>query len=140
MSAGPDPRVEAQVIEQARRRLSRRLDEFARLCEGNVPPGVFYGEMLKRLLESLAAPAGAVWARTPQGHLQLQFQINLKEVGLDRTEEARQSHEELLRHFVTQPRPLHLPPHSGLGPAEDGKPAPGNPTDFLLLVVPIVVR
>ena len=138
MSAGPDPRVEAQVIEQERRRLSRRLDEVARLCEANVPPATFYGEMLKRLLESLAAPAGAVWARTALGHLQLQFQINLKEVGLDRSEEARQCHEELLRQVVTQPRPLHLPPRSGVGPAEDGRPPAGNPTDFLLLVVPII--
>jgi hypothetical protein len=138
VSAGPDPRVEAQVIEQERRRLSRRLDEVARLCEANVAPGVFYGEMLKRLLESLAAPAGAVWARTPQGNLQLQFQINLKEVGLDRSEEARTSHEELLRQVVTQPRPLHLPPRSGVGPAEDGRPPAGNPTDFLLLIVPII--
>ena len=80
MSVGPDPQVDSNVIEQERRRLSRRLDEVARLCETNVPAATFYGEMLKRLLESLAAPAGAVWTRTPQGNLQLQFQVNLKEV------------------------------------------------------------
>ena len=38
MSAGPDPRSSnAQVIEQERRRLSQRLDEVARLCEGTLP-------------------------------------------------------------------------------------------------------
>src|SRR5213078_1962273 len=92
VSAGPNPRVDSQVIEQERRRLSRRLDEVARLCEANLPPSTFYGELLKRLLESLAAPAGVIWARTPQGNLQQQFQINAKEVGLERSEEARQSH------------------------------------------------
>ncbi len=138
MSAGPDPQVDSNVIEQERRRLSRRLDEVARLCETNVPAATFYGEMLKRLLESLAAPAGAVWARTAQGHLQLQFQVNLKEVGVDRSEEARASHEELLRTAATQPRQIHLLPHSGVGPAEEGKPAAGNPTDHLLLLVPIL--
>jgi DNA-binding response OmpR family regulator len=114
------------------------LDEVARMCEADVPPPVFYGEMLKRLLESLAAPAGAIWTRTPQGHLQLQFHINMKEVGLDRTEQARESHDELLRHAILKPGPLHLLPHSGMGGGQEGKQPPGNPTDFLLLMVPIM--
>src|SRR4051794_15570263 len=101
---------------------------------------MFYGEMLKRLLECLAAPAGAVWSRTAQGNLQLQFQINIKEVGLDRSEEARKSHEELLRALVIQPRPLHLLPRSGVGPSHPGAAGPGNPTDFLLLLVPVMVN
>jgi hypothetical protein len=140
VSAGPEHPVDKQVIEQERRRLSRRLEEVARLCEGNLGPGIFYEEMLKRLLESLAAPAGAVWTRTPQGNLKLQFQINLREVGLDRSEEARQSHEELLRQAFTQPRALHLLPHSGVGQAEPGRAPAGNPTDFLLLLVPILLN
>src|SRR6266853_1726729 len=49
MSAGPDPRSSnAQVIEQERRRLSQRLDEVARLCEGTLPASAFYGELLQR--------------------------------------------------------------------------------------------
>jgi hypothetical protein len=139
VSAGPEPHVDTQVIEQERRRLSRRLDEVARLCESDCPPAVFYGEMLKRLLESLAAPAGAIWTRTSQGNLQLQFQINMKEVGIDKSDEARQAHEELLRSAVTQPRQIHLLPHSGVGPAEVGKIAAGNPTNFLLLLVPVML-
>ena len=77
MTPGPDPQVNLQVVEQERRRLGQRLDEVSRLCEADVPPAVFYSEMLKRLLESLAAPAGAVWTRTPQGNLQIQYQVNL---------------------------------------------------------------
>src|SRR4029077_2606524 len=100
----------------------------------------FYGEMLKRLLESMAAPAGAVWTRTTQGNLQLQFQVNLKEVGVDRSEEARQSHEELLRLALTKPQQIHLPPRSGAGPAQEGRTAPGNPTDYLLLMVPVLLN
>src|SRR6516165_3229058 len=122
-----------QVIEQERRKLSRRLDEVSRLCEADVPPATFYSEMLKRLLESLAAPAGAVWTRTPQGNLQLQFQVNLREVGLDKSEEGRQSHDELLRSAMMHPGAQHLLPHSGVAPA-------GNPTDFLLLLVPIMLN
>jgi len=140
VSAGPDPRVDNRVIEQERRRLGQRLDEVGRMCEADVPATTFYGEMLKRLLESLAAPAGAVWVRTTQGNLQLQFQVNVKEVGIDRSDEARQSHEELLRAAVAQPKQFHLLPHSGFGPAEEGRPAPGNPTDYIMLVVPILLN
>jgi hypothetical protein len=138
MSADPGQRVTSQAIEQERRRLGQRLDEVARMCEANLPPGVFYGELLKRLLESLAAPAGIVWARTPQGNLQQQFQINAREIGLDKSEDAKACHEELLRLAVTQAQPMHLPPHSSVGPSEPGKPAAGNPTDHLLLIVPVL--
>jgi len=97
MSAGPDPRTaNAQLIEQERRRLSQRLDEVARMCEGSMPPPAFYAEMLQRLLESLAAIAGSVWIRTPQGNLQQQFQINLQQLGID-------SNEELLAFGGTRP-------------------------------------
>jgi hypothetical protein len=128
------------VIEQERRRLGRRLEEVARLAESPVPPSAFHGELLKQLLEALAAPAGAVWARTAQGNLQLQFQINLKEVGLDRSEESRTTHEELIRRVVAEPRPMHLLPHSGLGSAGDGKPPAGNPSDMVLLLVPVLLH
>jgi hypothetical protein len=135
-----DPAPDPQAIEQERQRLSRRLDEVARLCESDAAPHTFYGELLRRLLESLAATAGAVWGRNPQGNLQILFQINLKEVGIDRSEEARGSHDELLRRAVVKPQPLHLLPHSGAGPAEEGQAAPGNPTDHLLLLVPILLN
>src|SRR3954466_10945295 len=112
MSAGPAPRSSnAQVIEQERRRLSQRLDEVARLCEGTLPPGQFYGEMLQRLIESLAAVAGSVWVRTPPGNPQPQFQINMQQVGLD-NDEAGASHDMLLRFAFTNPQNLHLPPKS----------------------------
>lgn len=142
MSAGPDPRTanpqqQQQMIEAERRRLSARLDEVARFCESGMPPTTFYGELLQRLVESLAAVAGSVWLRTSQGNLQQQFQINLQQVGLDANEQARQSHESLLRVAFTSGQPMHLPPNSTMGPGEESKPAPGNLTPCLLLLVPI---
>ncbi|HTU91227.1 MAG TPA: hypothetical protein VMF69_14200, partial [Gemmataceae bacterium] len=140
MSAAPNTQVNGPELEQERRRIAARLEEIARLSESNVPPGTFFSEMLKRLLETLAAPAGAVWARTQQGNLQMQYQINLKEVGLDQSEEARVSHEELLRQAVTQPRPFHVPPRSGVGANKDGKPVAGNLSNHLLLIAPVIVN
>src|SRR3954467_3577246 len=136
MSAGPPPRTNAQVIEQERRRLSQRLDEVARLCEGTLPPNQFYGEMLHRVIDSLPAVPGSVWVRTPQGNLQQQFQINMQQVGIE-ADDARASHDMLLRFAFTNPQQLHLPPKSSIGPPQDGKPAPGNPTAYMLLLVPI---
>ena len=121
MNAAPNTQVNSPDLEQERRRIALRLEEVAKLSESGVAPGAYYGEMLKRLLESLAAPAGAVWIRTAQGHLQLQYQINLKEIGLEQSEEARQSHEELLRQAIVQPRPFHVPPRSGGGVTRGGQ-------------------
>jgi hypothetical protein len=128
----------AQAIEQERRRIGRHLDEVARLAESDSMPATFFGELLKRLLDALAAPAGAVWMRTIQGHFQVQAQISMQQVGLDKSEETRQSHEELLRLAITQPKPLHLLPRTTLGPPVPGKAAAGNPTDYLLLLVPVL--
>ncbi|HZT82369.1 MAG TPA: efflux RND transporter periplasmic adaptor subunit, partial [Gemmataceae bacterium] len=97
------------------------------------------GEFLMRVLTALAAPAGAVWLRTQHGNLQLQYQIQMAQAGLDRSEEARTSHDELLRQAVMQARPIFLPPHASAGGAQGQGPAPGNPTDFILLLVPIVM-
>jgi hypothetical protein len=140
VTPGSEQQTNLAVVEQERRRLGQRLEEVSRLCESDVPPSVFYAEMLKRLLESLAAAAGAVWLRTPQGNLQIQFQVNLKEIGLDQSDEVRQSHGELLRVAVGQGKPMHLPPRSGMGAGEDGKAVAGNTTDFLLMIVPILLN
>ncbi len=57
-----------------------------------------------------------------------------------RTKKLRKSHEELLRQAMTQTKPFHLPPHSGVGPREEGKTPAGNMTDYLLMISPILVN
>ncbi len=140
MGASPEPQVSAQNIEETRRQIQRLFEEVARLSELDLLPADYFGEFLKRVLTALAAPAGAVWMRTPQGNLQLQYQVNLQNLGLNRSEEAQQAHQELLRLAFQQPRPLHLPPQSFAGQPEGGRVAPGNPTDLILLLVPIQVE
>ena len=113
---------EINLIEQARRQINRLAEEIAHLSETDMAVGDYYGEFLQRVLQALAAPAGAVWLLTQQGNLQLQYQINMREVGLDRTKEGRESHDELLRQSITRAQPAMLPPHAGLGPAEGNRP------------------
>ncbi len=135
-----DIKLSEQTIEQIRRQINRLFDEVAHLAEQELAPAQFYGEFLQRALQGIAAPAGAVWLRTAQGHLQLQFQINMRQVGLDTDEAGRHAHDELLRQTCLTQRPACLPPHSGSG-ASDGSPtAAGNPTNFVILLAPILVE
>jgi hypothetical protein len=139
VSVDTNPQVNPNLIEETRRQINRLFEEVGHLSEMDIPPADYFGEFLKRALQGLAAPAGAVWVRTPQGHLQLQHQINLQQVGLQQ-ENVRQSHDELLRQAVTQGRPLHVPPHSSVGQAQGNQAASGNPTPYDILLVPIIVE
>ena len=138
MSVGPQPQLTVQQAEQARQ-IKRLVEEIIRLSEQDLPPEDYYREYLKRVLSALESPAGAVWIRNPQGHFPLQYHINLQQVGLDRTEEDRRSHNELIRQAAFKAQPMVVPPNSGSGPAENDLPAPGNPTPYFILMVPILV-
>jgi hypothetical protein len=141
MSAAPEPQIDPRTIEQTRQQINRLRDEVAKLSESDIEPGNYYGEFLMRVLTALAAPAGAVWIRTPQGNLQLQYQIQMQQVGLDRSEAGRQGHDELLRQTVQSGKAVYLAPHSGSAKTDSPTGvAPSNPTDFLLLLVPIIVN
>src|SRR6266446_1971550 len=90
VNVGPDPQqIDPSQIEQARRQINRLAEEIAQLSEMELSPPEYYGEFLQRLITAIAAPAGAVWVKTPQGNLQIQYQINMRQVGLDREESAR---------------------------------------------------
>jgi hypothetical protein len=63
----------------------------------------------------------------------------MREVGLDRSEAGRLSHDELLRHAVQRAQPGLIPPHSSMAGKEEGKPGPGNPTAFVTLLAPVLL-
>ncbi len=137
MTTATNPQIDMKALEETRRHIARLIDEIGRLSESELSPPEFYGEVLKRVMMAMAAPAAAIWTTTPQGNLHLAFQNNLREVGLD--EDGRKVHDELLRQALQNPQPIYLLPHSGSGTAQDGRVSPGNPTNFLLLLVPIVL-
>lgn len=130
--------VDQAQVEQARRQINRLAEEIAQLSEMELSPPEYYGEYLQRLLTALAAPAGAIWLRTPQGNLQLQYQINMRQVGLDRGENTRQMHDELLRQAAIKGQPGLFQPHSSIGQPDGNTVVPGNPTDHVILLVPIL--
>jgi hypothetical protein len=140
VSVSPDPQIDINLIEQARKQINRLAEEVANLSEQDLAPAEYYGEFLQRVLAAVAAPAGAVWIRTPQGNLQLQYQINIRQVGIDRSEDARSCHDELLRQAILKGQPGFFPPQSGLGRSAGDGAAAGNPTDYVILLAPIMVE
>jgi hypothetical protein len=147
MSVTPQPNVDPSILKRAREQINRLAEEVAHYSESELPVGEYFAHFLQRVLAAFPStaapgvfppPAGAIWLRTPKGNLQLQYQINMREVGLDRNETARQGHDELLRQAVMRGVPGLLMPHSGF-PGEDGKPGPSNPTDHVILLVPILI-
>lgn len=115
-------------------RVYHLAEEMARLSQIQLTATEYFGECLQRLLSAIAAPAGAVWVRMAQGKLQLQFQINLDLVGLGRDKRTLDMHNLLLAEALKNGQPGLLAPQGTLG--SNGA---GNPTDFVLLVVPILV-
>jgi hypothetical protein len=126
-------------LENSRKDINRLEKEIAQLAEMDLAPGEYYAEFLLRLLRTLAAPAGAIWRCTAKGNLQLRYQLNMRQVELDRDGNGQQMHDELLRQAVMQPRPVSLPPQSSMASPNGTGPEPGNPTEYLLLLVPIQV-
>ncbi|HMC66646.1 MAG TPA: hypothetical protein VKI65_17055, partial [Gemmataceae bacterium] len=144
MSTSSNPQLGGAQGEQVRahfqRQINRLFEEVARLSEQELDPSQYYGEFLPRVLAGIAAPAGVVWLRTAQGNLQLQAQVNLRQVGLETSEEGRLAHNELLRQAMQTGRPIMALPHSSFAAPESGGQAAGNPTDYLILLAPILVE
>jgi len=134
----PDPQIDLNQIEQARKQINRLAEEIAQFSEMELSPPEYYGEFLQRLMTAIAAPAGAVWVKNLQGNLQIQYQINMRQVGLDREENSRIQHDELLRQVTAKAQPGIIMPHSSTGQSEGDRAAPGNPTDYVILVAPIM--
>ncbi|HEV3237034.1 MAG TPA: hypothetical protein VGZ25_08600, partial [Gemmataceae bacterium] len=139
MSAGPNPAIDQARLDQARKKVARLFEEVGRLTEQDVRPGEFYSEFLNRVMSGLEAAAGIVWICTSQGNLQLQHQINMGQIGLENTPGAKEGHDELLRQVLRGGKPMLVPPHSGAGGSENGGLAATNATDFMILMVPVLV-
>jgi hypothetical protein len=141
VNTGSNPQaqqVDPAQMEQARRQINQIAEEIAQLSETELGPAEYYQQFLDRLLFAAQAAAGAVWLRTGQGNLVLQYQVNMREVGLDRTQYSRPMHDELLRQAITEGRAGIAPPQSSRGQGESPEQLAGNPTDFAILLVPIL--
>lgn len=129
---------EAQREEQARKQIQQLTEEIAQLAEADLQPTQFFSDVLQRIYFAMQAFAGAIWIRTPQGNLQQQCQINLREVGLESTPESKPMHDELLRQAVMQAKGGIVQPRfsHNFGAAADQ--IAGNPTDYFIVLAPVM--
>ena len=131
--------IEAQQAEQARRQQINQIgEEIAQLSEADLAPAEYFKEFLQRIYFVVQPFAAAVWIRTPQGNLVIQCQMQMRELNLDGTPDARPMHDELLRQAALQAKGGVIAPHfsHNFGGAADQ--VAGNPTDYAILLVPIM--
>lgn len=135
--AMPEQDIDPQLIDRTRREIGKLVTEIENLANQDIPHVEFYAEYLRRVSSALAARATALWMMSPQGNLQLQYQINLQMVGFATEGPDRQSHDELLRHVLKTCKAMLVPPKSGPGDPDEAIQI-RNGTDSLLVLAPIV--
>lgn len=135
--APPSPAASA---DEALHEIDRLLDELLRLSHSAIESRSFHGEVLSRAVRALAAAAGAFWVPDSAHGLRVDGSIDLS---IDKTdvsliEQLRKStaHRALLEATLRDGQPRLVLP----GETTPGQASPANPTDFLLLVCPIVVE
>jgi len=117
-----------------RRQVEHAIEQLGALSGSALTPGEFYQELLRKGLDGIDAPAGAVWIKSPQGFLQQQCQQNIAQIGLDDRPDGRNAHNQLLRFAFEKGKPGILGPRQ----RAEGERAAGNPTDYSLALAPII--
>jgi hypothetical protein len=133
----PEPTIDAQRVDQARREISRLIGEIEQLADVDLAPSEFYVEIVRRAHVAAAADATALWIATPSGACQPSAQINLPSTKVRGDEALRDTHEALLRQTMERKQPCVLPPGCRLPETEQ---TIENPTAHLLLLAPFAVE
>ena len=131
--------VDAEQVERAKREIQGLVHEIAELSRSEISPAEFYDAMLNKVVAALAAPGGAVWTVSDAGGLQLAYQINLRQTGLDReSDRPAAARPAACTRCCSGSEGALVAPHSGAGDATDNdEDAAANPTDFLLVLAPV---
>jgi len=124
--------AERASIEQAKREISGLIKEIRGLVNSEMTEEDFYAAFLSRVVTCLAAFGGAIWV-AKENQLRLAYQVKLRETGMSSPDDL-QSHGRLIERVFQRGEAELITPHSGLGDEKDA----GNPTDYLLVLHPLV--
>lgn len=131
--------VDQDLIVETRNQIRQLVDEITQLSQSNCSKLEFYEGFLTRCTQALASVGGAIW-EINNGGLNLEYQVNLSETSLT-DEETRKAHNGLLGKLVASGESRLIPPNSGNVPSSgQDSDAIGNPTEHLLVVVPLLVN
>jgi len=102
-----------------------------------LPYREFFEKCLREIRANMPAVAAALWLRNRQGYLQLQAQIGINEVGLNRHHDGLAIHNELLRVAFHSAEPIVLEPYDRFRfpDAISAK----NLTDYTVMIAPLLL-
>ena len=127
------------AVQRAKLEIQGLVQEVVDLSKSEIEPTEFYAALMDKSVSALAAIGGVVWTQEEDAGLQLEYQVNLRQTGLAQSETAQRQHGRLLQQVIEKGEPALIPPHSGPGGSDDGdENAAANPTEFLLVIAPIV--
>ncbi len=127
--------IDPAVLEQTKNQIRKLVAEIAELAESDIQPAEFHVEFLGRVIAAVAASGGVLWLMDGRGSLKLQHQVEFRQTGLLDSRQKAQPHDALLGVMLQASQPQIIPP----GAAVEGMPNAGNPTNFALIIAPLVV-
>ncbi|MEM7455066.1 MAG: HlyD family efflux transporter periplasmic adaptor subunit [Planctomycetota bacterium] len=131
-----DGPIDHQLVSQTRDQIRLLVQEISNLAKSDISRDEFFAGFLTRTVSALASIGGAIWLKeTDDSPLQLQYQINMKQTCLAEDRDAQAAHSMLLTRLMEEGEPSLIPPNSGSADASTA----GNPTEYLLVVGPLVV-
>lgn len=135
-SAGESQGPDDEAIRRAKLEIQSLVQEVVDLSKSQIDPAEFYAALLDKSISALAAIGGVVWTIEEGSPLKLEYQVNIQQTGLIESPEAQARHGRMLSQIAKRGEAALVPPHSGAAPGDDESAA--NPTEFLLVVAPIV--
>ena len=132
--SGESSSVDTQYVQATKQQVRNMVAEIAQLAKSDADAAQFYEALLTRAVSALVATGGAIWMLDDEQRLQLKYQINLQGTGLAENEEAQLKHHRLLQHSLKESEGMLVAPQSGGEGEEEG----ANPTDWLLVLGPVV--
>lgn len=128
-----------EAVLRAKQEIQGLMHEIVDLSKTEVDPSQFYAAVIDKSVTALAAIGGVAWVQDESGPLKLEYQVNLRQTGLAESQNAQIQHGRLLQQVLDKGEAILVPPHSGTVGGEDGdEQGAANPTEFLLVIAPIV--
>ncbi len=131
----PEETIDPGLLEQTKNQIRKLVAEIADLAESDIQPTEFYVEFLNRSVAAVAATGGAFWLMDGRGGLRLQYQVEFGATGLMDGRVKTAPHDALLGCMLQASQAQIIPP----GAVIEGMPQAFNPTEFALILAPLMV-
>ncbi len=121
-----------QSPNSAWQQIEQLIHELANLSQEDMAVRPFHAELLKRVVRATASVGGAIWCRE-DGRMSIDARVRMPAVAEDRGEEGPHPS------FLEQAFELRAAASAQPGAALESGSFPTNPTEYLIILCPIVV-